>query len=123
MTDKDFDAFTQNEVVDATADYATRGRKHRDMPDNDLSAAWVISFKNVARDFTNPQLWSIQNDLSAEYALRAETPPYGLVAEDRTRLVAAILTMAKEIGVDDELGASVLRQFASFLAGRDGKRN
>jgi hypothetical protein len=120
VTDKDFDAF---EVFDATADYATRGRKHRDMSDNDLSAAWVISFKNVARDFTNPQFWSIQNDLSAEYALRAETPPYGLVAEDRTRLVAAMLTMAKEIGTDDELGASVLTQFVSFLAGRDGGPN
>jgi hypothetical protein len=117
--------WAQSEVVDATANYAARGRKHRDMSDDDLSAAWVSSFTDVARDFTNPHLWSIQSDLAAEYGLRAVEPPYQLVAADRIRLVTSMEKMAKSLGADDYelLGENVFRKFSSYLAKRDGEQN
>jgi hypothetical protein len=49
------------------------------MSDDDLSAAWVSSFKHVASDFTNPQLWSVQSDLAAEYGLRNVEPLINLL--------------------------------------------
>jgi len=80
-------------ALDAAADYAARGQKYRNLSDEDLSAAWVSSFKDVASDFTNPQLWSVQRDLTAEFGLR------------------------------ERLGENVFMKFASFLAKLNCEQN
>jgi hypothetical protein len=100
-------------------------KKNRDLSDDDLSAAWVRSFKEVASDFTNPQLWSVLSDLAAEYGLRGLEPPYQLVAEDRIRLVAGMKKMVEGLNADDyeRLGDNVFMRFASFLAKLDGEQN
>jgi hypothetical protein len=122
---EDWRGCVRSEVLDATADYAARGQKYRDMSDDDLSAAWVSSFKDVASDFTNPQLWSVQSDLAAEYGLRDVEPPYQLVAEDRIRLVTESKTMVEGLGPDDyeRLDENVFMRFASFLAKLGGEQN
>jgi hypothetical protein len=109
----------------ASADDAARGQKYRDMSDDDLSAAWVSSFKDVASDFTNPQLWSVQSDLAAEYGLRNVEPLINLLRKIRIRLVAGMKTMVDGLGPDDyeRLGKDVLMRFASFLAKLGGEQN
>jgi hypothetical protein len=101
-SDDDIRGWVQSEMLDEIADYAARGRKHRDMSSEDLSAAWVNSFQNVARDLTSPQFWSIQIDLIAEYGLRNEQPPYHHVAEDMCGMVTDMKKLVNEIRAGDD---------------------
>jgi hypothetical protein len=87
--DDEFRGWLRSETVDATADYAARGRKHKNMSGADLAAAWVSSFRKLSVDFTNPVLYAVHADLMGEYELRAEEPPYHLVADDMDRFAAA----------------------------------
>ena len=115
----------RSETVDATADYVARGRKHQDMPDADLAAAWMSSFRRLSFEFKNPELHAAQADLSAEYDLRAERQPYHLVIDDMDRLSTGIKRDVETLSSEkrDDISEKMLERYSTFRASRDRNRN
>ena len=123
--DEEIRGWLRSVGMDDTANYAARGRKHRDMSPTDLSAAWVVSFEKLADDFGNADLHLIQNDLAAEYDLRGVEPPYDLVIDAMDRFADGVkAAMAKFTPSDMELlGEKVFEKYSAFKARRDDQKN
>jgi hypothetical protein len=49
--DKSVRSWIGSERVDYVADYVARGRKYAELSEEDLSSAWVQSFRNYARNY------------------------------------------------------------------------
>ena len=123
--DDEVRGWLRSENVDATADYVARGRKHQGMPSADLAAAWISSFRRLSFEFRNYELHVVQADLSAEYHLRAEKPPYHLVTDDMDRLSAGIKRDVEALSPEkrDQISEKMFERYSTFQASRDRKRN
>jgi hypothetical protein len=111
--------------LDSTADYAARGRKHRSMSPDDLSAAWANSFKQLAEDFINADLMLAQNDLTAEYELRGQDPPYALVSKEMDRYATnfeAAMNLLTPSQLD-RLTEDVFDEYSAFKTKRDDRHH
>ena len=84
-----FDSLTTSQSL-AAANYAARGRVHRDLPEQLLAEKWAAAFRATVRAPGRTDLRNIERDLSAEFKLRNIDPPYHEVTEDRERLIAQI---------------------------------
>jgi hypothetical protein len=84
-----FESLTANQSL-AAANYAARGRVHRDLPDHLLAEMWVAAFRATVGAPGRADLRNIERDLSAEFKLRNIDPPHHEVLEDRERLIAQI---------------------------------
>jgi hypothetical protein len=123
--DDEVRGWLRSENVDATADYVARGRKHQGMLGADLAAAWISLFRRISFEFRNYELHVVQADLSAEYHLRAEKPPYHLVTDDMDRLSASIKRDVEALNPEkrDQISEKMFERYSTFQAGRDQKRN
>ena len=115
----------RSETVDATVDYVARGRKHQNLLGADLAAAWISSFRRLSFEFKNPELHAVQADLSAEYGLRAEEPPYHLITDDMYRLSAGMKEDVEALSPEKrhEISEKMFERYSTFQASRDRKRN
>jgi hypothetical protein len=115
----------RSETVDATVDYVARGRKHQNLLGADLAAAWISSFRRLSFEFKNPELHVVQADLSAEYGLRAEEPPYHLVTDDMDRLSTGIKRNVEALSPEkrDQISEKMFERYSTFRANRDRNRN
>ena len=85
--DRDVELFLANELIDHIADYASRGRFHKRLTDDQLSATWIAAFRNFADDRNDRGRRAIEMDLKAEFQLRNMEPPYDLVKPEIDRVV------------------------------------
>ena len=115
----------RSETVDATVDYVARGRKHQNLLGADLAAAWISSFRRLSFEFRNPELHVAQADLSAEYVLRAEEPPYHLVIDDMDRLSTGIKRDVEALSPEkrDQISEKMFERYSAFQARRDRNPN
>lgn len=122
MTDqvaKRVTAFFESQRIDCTANYLTRGRKHRSLSDAELGAKWVEAYRSWANDTSNPEALIAENDLQAEFDLRRLDPPVDLVRDERTKLFAKVV----EVLSDPEEGRRIGRELAEELEAQDRSAN
>ena len=107
--------------LDDIADYATRGRKHRDLSPDDLSAAWVHAYERLATEFTNRDVLLVQNDLTAEYELRNEEPPYALVMDAMDRHAENIKAAISKLAPSDmeQFNENIFEKYSALKAKRE----
>jgi hypothetical protein len=124
-TEDEVRGWLRSETVDATADYVARGRKHQGLPHADLAAAWISSFRKLSFEFENPELHAAQADLSAEYSLRAQEPPYHLVIDDMNRLSTGIKSEVEALSPEkrDQISEKMFERYSAFQASRDRNPN
>jgi hypothetical protein len=117
MTDdlsKDIASWSRSEDVNRTADYASRGRKHAGLSDDELKAKWVDAFRNLAGDFINSEWWQIESDLLSEFTLRAVEAPFDLVKDDLQKLSDGLNAAIKSGAGDERAGEESLARFRAF---------
>jgi len=74
--DSDFHSCLANKAADARADYVRRGRRHADLSDDVLIAAWTRSFKDWVAHLLSPDICAVHRDLEAEIECRGLEAPY-----------------------------------------------
>jgi hypothetical protein len=121
----DLRGWLRSETVDATVDYVARGRKHCKLLGADLAAAWISSFRRLSFEYRNPELHMAQADLSAEYVLRAEEPPYHLVIDDMDRLSTGIKRDVENLSPEkrDDISEKMFERYSTFRSSRDRNRS
>jgi hypothetical protein len=72
------------------ADYAVRGRCHKNLSEPALNEVWIAAFREMATRPDDLERRNAVNDLDAEFELRGRTPPYLCVREYQDRYMAAI---------------------------------
>ena len=77
--DAEMKAFLASKVVDQISDYNQRGRAYRALSDDELIGSWEAIWDLLAVDPVNMENRDIQADLSSEFALRQQEPPWKLV--------------------------------------------
>jgi len=85
--DRDVELFLANELIDHIADYASRGRFHKRLTDDQLSATWIAAFRSFADDRSDRGRRAIEMDLKAEFQLRNMEPSYDLVKPEIDQVV------------------------------------
>jgi hypothetical protein len=70
-------------------DYLKRGRAFGSVEVETLMSIWVEAFKDIAANFGKPFNWRHFRDVSAEFAVRKEEPPFDLVIDETTALHSA----------------------------------
>lgn len=75
--------------MDSVKSYADRGRQFAAISDDSLGAKYVSVIEAWARDPFNVAAKAEQSDLTAEYTLRGQEPPYDAVAGDLDKIFKA----------------------------------
>jgi hypothetical protein len=88
--ERDLEIFLAIEQVDQIADYASRGRVHERLTDQQLAKKWINAIRQCAHASTDEQRRAIASDLKAEFQLRSIEPPYEQVKLELDRIVADI---------------------------------
>jgi hypothetical protein len=114
-----------SQAVDSIADYAGRGRKYRKHSDEELSSAWVQTFKASARDIHNKELRATQADYFAELSLRGLNPPFALVHDDMKLMTCNIKAWIAGLTAEEltSLGERIDDDFSVFQDKRDTEQN
>jgi hypothetical protein len=99
--DRDVELYLANDLIDHIADYASRGRSHKRLTDDQLSAKWIAAFRNFADDRNDRGRRAIEMDLKAEFQLRNTEPPYDLVKPEIDRVVEDISSDFEKMKRDD----------------------
>ena len=120
------DAFLQNDALEKAQAYARRGRRHAQVPTDELIDLWVVGFKVWVSDIRNPLLRGMVDDLEAELALRGLAPPHDRVKEAADRLRMLARQLVDELSPDDyaRVAADIERDVAAFTrSARNAKKN
>jgi hypothetical protein len=99
-TRADVMSFLQSQSVDRTADYARRGRLHRGLSDEELAATWKSALHRMGEDPWDEQTLKEYDDLSAEFELRAEAPPFESAHADFERFIDVVDEAVKRTKAD-----------------------
>ncbi|OMI05515.1 hypothetical protein BSN85_24800 [Bradyrhizobium brasilense] len=113
---KDILNFSRSEEVDRTADYASRGRKHAGLSDDELKSQWVDAYRSLASDFINSEWWQIEGDFHSELLLRGIEAPFDLVKDDMRRLADGLDAAIQSGAGDERAGDEALNRFLAFQA-------
>jgi hypothetical protein len=87
--ERDLEMCLAIQQVDQIADYASRGRVHERLTDQQLAEKWINAIRQCAHTSTDEQRRAIE-DLKAEFQLRSIEPPYEQVKLELDRIVADI---------------------------------
>jgi hypothetical protein len=85
----DVDAYIANQSMLQMEDYLKRGRAFESVDDGALKSIWVGAFKDIAANFGGPFDWRRYYDVSAEFGVRGQEPPFDLVTSEIAALRAA----------------------------------
>lgn len=107
-------SYIKSNAVDATADYATRGRKHAGLSDSDLKAQWVTAFRNLADNFRNAESWQAESDLTSEFSLRGQDAPFDEVMDAMKKLSDGMKAVIDAQEGDERAGQKELERFIAF---------
>src|SRR5579862_9809712 len=83
------DAWLQNELLEQTRDYLTRGRRFERLRINQLNEEWARAFRQFVRWQNGPYVRDM-DDAGAELRLRGEEFPTHLVTSEVEKLRTAI---------------------------------
>ena len=83
------DFWLQNELLEQTRDYLTRGRRFERLKLDQLNKVWAEAFRQFVRPTIGPHLRDM-DDAGAELRLRGEEFPTDLVTSEVEQLRAAI---------------------------------
>ena len=72
------------------AQYLVHGRRYRLLSSEQLSEQWIISYRNLARHFSDDNARAIQRDLTSEFWLRNMEPPYAPVDPELAHFVSRL---------------------------------
>ena len=85
---RDVESWITSEATDRVAGYASRGRKHQHLSDEELANVWTKAFKHMADDVRDYERRATEDDLKSEFVLRKKEPPYDAIRDDFERYVA-----------------------------------
>ena len=110
--------------ADYTADYLNRGRSYGALSVDELSAQWVISFREIAADIQNAKARSLNSELKYEMDLRLIKPPYDLVRDELNTIAAATAAFFEQLKREDpvrydEIEVEVQRGLDAFKKTRN----
>jgi hypothetical protein len=115
--ERDVEMFLAIQQVDQIADYASRGRVHERLTDQQLGKKWVGAFRRCAHAPSDEQRRAIENDLKAEFQLRSIEPPYEQVKLEIDRIVAGISSGFEKMKRDDpDAVAEMAEEFEQDIA-------
>src|SRR5579862_3125935 len=83
------DAWLQNELLEQTRDYPTRGRRFERLRTDQLNEEWAKAFRRFVRQRTGSHVRDM-DDTGAELRLRGEEFPAHLVSSEVEQLRTAI---------------------------------
>ena len=114
-------AFMSSKQLDGDAQYAARGRKHKDLSDEALFDEWMIAFTQMAQA-PSELTFAANDDLQSEINLRGLDPPYPRVEEAFRLLQKKAREASERIKTDpdkDEKMVEFLAEFDNFIRDRD----
>jgi hypothetical protein len=90
--------------------YADRGRKLAALSDDGLRTEFISAFRAWAIDPHDRAIRARQSDVTAEYALRNQEPPYDLVAADIDEICRAASEFSESLPQErrDQIGESIV---------------
>jgi hypothetical protein len=72
-------------------------RRFKDHSHDELVGVWVTAFKEMASNPRDRAAWSLVNDITSEFQLRGECPPYRLApAEQYYRPLSASIERLRD---------------------------
>src|ERR1700722_16742978 len=89
---EDVDAYIANQSMLQMEDYLKRGRAFEWVEVETLRSIWVEALKDIAANFGGPFDWRRYYDVSAEFGVRGQDPPFDLVTSE----IAALRTASRE---------------------------
>jgi hypothetical protein len=122
---KDVESFAANNRVDRVANYAARGRCHRNLSEPALDEVWVAAFREMAIHPADPDRRHAVNDFDAEFELRGRLPPLLRVREYQDQYARAIFGAFAKM-TDEEQAAvnrDIQRDIDDFKSRRDRSKN
>jgi hypothetical protein len=122
------DGWVASNATDALADYATRGRKHQHLTDDELLNAWRKAFAHMADDVRDYERRAATEDLKSEFILRKKEPPYDLIRAEFERYMAEANRAIEELEADDpaqyeKMGREIETDLEKFRSSRDKSKN
>lgn len=72
----------------ALAAYLAKGRKWSSASDEEVSRAYVSSFRLQLTDASNAEYRAAVDDLACEFALRNKEPPYDMLSKEIDQIIA-----------------------------------
>jgi hypothetical protein len=93
--------FLSSKVIDAQADYLSRGRAYQALSDEDLATQWIASFKAMTDLAAGRTKRAIHADYASEFGLRGLRPPEELVKDDLKRYVDSLMDKLRDLERDD----------------------
>jgi hypothetical protein len=125
---KDVESWFASEAADRLADYAARGRKHQNLTDDQLTAAWQSAFRNLADDVRDCARRAAEEDFKSEFVLRGQSVPFGSIPDVFQRFIAETDRAINEYrendpGGFDETSRKINTDFRRFRSLRDKSKN
>ena len=115
--ERDLEMFLAIQRVDQIADYASRGRVHERLTDQQLAKKWTNAIRQCAHTASDEQRRAIESDLKAEFQLRSIEPPYEQVKLELDRIAADISSRLEKMKRDDpDAVAEMAEEFEQDLA-------
>jgi hypothetical protein len=127
VTREDVLSFLGDQRIDQVADYANRGRRHRDLSDAWLLETWLAAFRTMAANPLSEQARADEIDLAAELQLRGQLVRYDLVEDELDAYIAKVDKLsALKRGDPNEwhrINDELTRDIVEFKARRDTNKN
>ncbi len=122
--EEDVEGWLSSSSTDQAADYATKGRKHQRLTDDELTAAWLFAFKCMAEDLRDKHRLDEYSDLRSEMTLRGREPPYQLVRAEFDKCIAETVASIEKIEREnpvkfDQLKREIEDELIDYKATRD----
>ena len=113
----ELEMFLAIQRVDQIGDYASRGRTHERLTDQQLARKWIDAIRQCAHASSDEQRRAIESDLKAEFQLRSIEPPYEQVKLEIDRIAADISSRFEKMKRDDpDAVAEMAEEFEQDLA-------
>jgi hypothetical protein len=125
---KDVESWFASEAADQVADYAARGRKHKNLTDEQLTTAWQTAFKSTADDVRDGARRAVEADLKSEFVLRGQAVPFASIRDVLERYNAETYRAIDAFRENDpalfeEISRKINSDFEQFRSSRDKSRN
>ena len=115
--ERDLEMFLAIQRVDQIADYASRGRVHERLTNQQLVKKWINAIRQCAHAASDEQRRAIESDLKAEFQLRSIEPPYEQVKLELDRIAADISSGLEKMNRDNpDVVAEMAEEFEQDIA-------
>jgi hypothetical protein len=125
---KDVESWLASDAADQVAGYAARGRKHKNLTDEQLTTAWQTAFKNMADDVRDCARRAVEQDLKSEFVLRGQAVPFASIRDILECYIAETNRAIDEFRENDpaifeEISRKISSDFKQFRSSRDKSKN